>query len=718
VSGVDLQSSGDPASATAFLVDLVSNRKIPITTPRCKVGRDDLNDIVISGDQSISRFHFVITKENAQYLVQDGKSRHGTFLNGNQIGGPEPIHDGDVLKVGVSLFWFVIEAQVAQASPEKTSPVDIEATEQVLEFMPADSKELAAMQPAADAVVSQDETIAPKPPDWVHTLDSLAGDQLDGEAISLEPVESNGKDAEETGKAAGAAPESPAEDPIKAEHSLDEAEHSAGTSEDRALEASLEAPQEPTMDSQESESLKEETAPVAKTVAEEQSDVIEKTEVSAEGTDDQSVEPTASSDHSASAELITDKDKETAEPSGTSEDDWSTKASNSQDHDRSDNPLVISADAITEVYSITEQSDQIESEPTTIEHQFSLSEDQINRAANRIADSFALAEAEDSSYAAEEKSKAESSESKPQETLDKLADIVGEAQSDSMSPEPAQPALTQYLNAPEADNKSGDKHRSKDKHFGELTTNGAKVMSIVKESASNATVPDWCKKYFSAELTHLDKELTELNEEVHSLQAKIKDVEGRTSLTKGLRNILLTTQGDELVDACGKIFAMMGWRVRVSDEDKLELKMEADDKSVCIARVVWTDKEPDRSHLGQLSISQTRYWCEVGVEPKGVLIIARAGDQSGLPLSGEYAHELADYASKKNVCLMSTLQLLSCYKEVFLHDGSPDSVRSTVQSTSGWLHGFQLEPGDGNEPSDRTDGSAGGKTSLSSLLSA
>ncbi len=79
--GLRLKSEEEPgdANATAFLVDLVSNRKIPITAPRCKVGRDDLNDIVISGDQSISRFHFVITKENNQYMVQDGKSRHGTF---------------------------------------------------------------------------------------------------------------------------------------------------------------------------------------------------------------------------------------------------------------------------------------------------------------------------------------------------------------------------------------------------------------------------------------------------------------------------------------------------------------------------------------------------------------------------------------------------------------------------------------------------------------
>src|SRR5262249_55123927 len=126
-SALDLKNSENVNAPTAFLVDLVSNRKIPITVPTCKVGRDDLNDIVISGDQSISRFHFMITYEESQFRVQDNKSRHGTFLNGNQITAPEPINDGDVLKIGVSLFWFVIESQVA-VTGDKPAPVDVENT--------------------------------------------------------------------------------------------------------------------------------------------------------------------------------------------------------------------------------------------------------------------------------------------------------------------------------------------------------------------------------------------------------------------------------------------------------------------------------------------------------------------------------------------------------------------------------------------------------------
>lgn len=94
---------------TAFLLDLDSNRKIPILEPKCRIGRDVLNDVVISDDTSISRFHGTITLENGQHLVNDAGSRNGTFLNGTQVVSPEVIRDGDMLKFGSAIFWVVVE---------------------------------------------------------------------------------------------------------------------------------------------------------------------------------------------------------------------------------------------------------------------------------------------------------------------------------------------------------------------------------------------------------------------------------------------------------------------------------------------------------------------------------------------------------------------------------------------------------------------------------
>lgn len=92
-----------------FLLELESSRKIPIVNPKCRIGRDIENDVVVSDDTSISRFHGVITSENGEYMVNDGGSRNGTFLNGNKVTAPEALKDGDMLKFGSTIFWVVIE---------------------------------------------------------------------------------------------------------------------------------------------------------------------------------------------------------------------------------------------------------------------------------------------------------------------------------------------------------------------------------------------------------------------------------------------------------------------------------------------------------------------------------------------------------------------------------------------------------------------------------
>lgn len=96
--------------ATAFLLDLESQRKIPLLSTVCKLGRDIENDVVIPEDGSTSRFHTVIKCEDGKYIVEDADSRNGTFINGTKLTSPTPINDGDMLKIGNSIFWFVVES--------------------------------------------------------------------------------------------------------------------------------------------------------------------------------------------------------------------------------------------------------------------------------------------------------------------------------------------------------------------------------------------------------------------------------------------------------------------------------------------------------------------------------------------------------------------------------------------------------------------------------
>lgn len=763
--GLRLKSEEEPgnANATAYLVDLVSNRKIPITAPRCKVGRDDLNDIVISGDQSISRFHFVITKENNQYMVQDGKSRHGTFLNGNQITVPEPIHDGDVLKVGVSLFWFVIETAVVANAPEVFAPVDIGAMEQQeLEFVlpepsnPQGTREM-SLPDAANVSIAPKGESPKKPVDKSEItvamlLDPLQQQELD-KAVTKAAEKQQAESAKVDANSSRLADVLKGPEPSKADKNADKGDDSkagasnaaesskadAGKPSDKSVadttHANLSALEEEKAASAEALTKPEEKEDKASDVV--ASEVKKFTEF-----DDNYSEQKSFSEYTYGINDLFDPLRKVASDLSAARDEQFSPTESKSDED-----LVAAESKSSDVAAKEESLDSAKvekEEPLEVKTNFEPGADKESEQKNTIS-------AEDS-----EKSKSEEPKSEPlstlesimagefepvgeirsesheepemgstttPSTLDKFAEIIGEV-SNNTEKKIEEPASSLKLNFQSSSDKvEREESKREDEARVEASTtngesqtsNGAKGMSIIKEAGSS-TVPDWCKKYFSSELNSLSKELTELNEQVRLAQQKIKEVESRVALTKGLRNTLLTAQGEELVEACGKVLTMLGWRVKISEEDKHELRLDtSEDKNVSIARIVWTESQADRTHLGQLSISQTRYWCEQGVEPKGILLVCKSGDTAPSPLSSsDFNSELAEYASKKNVCLMTTLQLLSVYKEIALHDGSAETVRATILASSGWLPGFNLEPG--AESADKEEGS--GTNKLSSLLSA
>lgn len=103
----------------AYLIDLASNEKLPIAVPNCRVGRDGLNDIVLSGDQSIARFQFIIRCDGENYTIEDMDSKKDTFVDGQAVVTPLTLKDGAVIKVGISLYWFTLEDSSSETSPKE-----------------------------------------------------------------------------------------------------------------------------------------------------------------------------------------------------------------------------------------------------------------------------------------------------------------------------------------------------------------------------------------------------------------------------------------------------------------------------------------------------------------------------------------------------------------------------------------------------------------------
>ncbi len=70
------------------------------------IGRDDTSNVQII-ENSISRKHCVIYKENATFKVKDLESKNGTWINGIQIRENAPIVNGDIIQLGEKEFIFI-----------------------------------------------------------------------------------------------------------------------------------------------------------------------------------------------------------------------------------------------------------------------------------------------------------------------------------------------------------------------------------------------------------------------------------------------------------------------------------------------------------------------------------------------------------------------------------------------------------------------------------
>lgn len=690
----------EAAVPTAFLVDLVSNRKIPITTPRCRVGRDDLNDIVISGDQSISRFHFIITYENGQYQTQDAKSRHGTFLNGNQIGGPEPINDGDVLKIGVSLFWFVIESQAGAEKDEPLPPVDVEkapgAEELSLkkggdrehsysgEMELSATQEISIISPEQLAQYSLTKQAEENEFEAKHEVEPIESEKAASKAADDEKTEKSDSEKKEDeakstdSESAKSEDKESKEEPAKSSDaektSSRESKKDSEDEEDKAPKSESNGADKPSEPTKDEESKGDEIASAVKELLEPLQDEI-----------------------AASREMIRDALKKgemsfDTEESKKDEDEKKEPEQAAAEEEKPEAPKEDDAKSPETVESDDKEKKEEPSQPD------SDSEDE-----KAEPESSSEKESEEPESSAK-KDKGEDEKSEEAETLERIAEIIDDSTAKSDLAEKSEDKAG--VSADRIETTLASDH--------DKATNGfSEDIGIVMGPSS---VPDWCKRYFSDELKHLNKELDTLNDQIKQYQDKIRKIEGQAAQTKGLRNTLLTADGDDLIEACKQVLGLAGWKVTQSDEDKHEFLLEREDEKVAIARVISIKGPAERSHLGQLSISQTRYWCEKGIEPKGVLIVGRISDKSPKDRGDDTNAEVNEYANMKNVCLMNTLQLLAIYRDLALKDGKSSELRNAIHESKGWLKGFDIEPGD--ESADEDEKESSKSKSLSSLLSA
>ncbi len=210
---------------------------------------------------------------------------------------------------------------------------------------------------------------------------------------------------------------------------------------------------------------------------------------------------------------------------------------------------------------------------------------------------------------------------------------------------------------------------------------------------NGATIYD---QVMSTDLAELVSKYNGLQEQIDRAEKERKEIADQLNTIRELGTTLIGGSGQQLIESVYKVFSKLGWQISLNSTDPQELQLKASDH-LSIARIIWTTNEPERADLGQLSISQTQQWCEQGQEPKGVLVVSRLSNKEGqIPTltKSDYDSELAKYAIKKNVCMMTSMQILAIYRDMVLKQSDINLLREKIMGSTGWLEGFAIKIGD------------------------
>ncbi len=220
----------------------------------------------------------------------------------------------------------------------------------------------------------------------------------------------------------------------------------------------------------------------------------------------------------------------------------------------------------------------------------------------------------------------------------------------------------------------------------------APITTMREAIMSNLNVPDWCRQFSFSYLDELKKDQASLASQLQDIQARLNTVESRIASVEQLKCALLGGEGDPLKEACALVLSRLGWTINHSNAANNELLLLNVDHPDAIVRLVRSENHCDRSEVAQVAESAISFWERHDIEPKGVLIACTWTNVSPAHRSQkDFEDPVAEFARKKNLCLLSTVQLLGIYRDLELGTVNPDLVRKQILDTSGCLPGFAVE---------------------------
>lgn len=225
----------------------------------------------------------------------------------------------------------------------------------------------------------------------------------------------------------------------------------------------------------------------------------------------------------------------------------------------------------------------------------------------------------------------------------------------------------------------------------ETETPEAKDLIKKMEEMTKAPASEWCAEYSFSDLDDLRREKAALADSIKQAQTKISSIDNKISQLDGIKNALLSSDGEDLMNASAVVFKRLGWGADNNVGTSSELLLSSE-RPEAIVRVLRTNSQPKSSDIAQLAQSVITFWGEHEVEPKGVLVSCtwanRPPSERNEP---DYTDALSEFAQKKNLALMTTMQLLCIYRDLEMGKANSEEIRKRILETNGKLLGYALE---------------------------
>lgn len=104
----------NPNAALVVIYGMELGRKYDVLDKKVIVGRSSKADIQVD-QESVSRNHAQIKSDAKAALISDLGSTNGTYVNDEQIEGEYPLRNGDLIKIGRTIFKYIAGGNVEAA---------------------------------------------------------------------------------------------------------------------------------------------------------------------------------------------------------------------------------------------------------------------------------------------------------------------------------------------------------------------------------------------------------------------------------------------------------------------------------------------------------------------------------------------------------------------------------------------------------------------------